>query len=165
MDIPVTAVVGRGPTPLAAFDDALVTAGIADRNLITLSSVLPPGSRIHRVNRIDHTPGCWGDRLYIVMAHATTAAPGDEAWAGIGWAHDHSGRGLLVEHHADSEDDLRHLITTSLSALCRNRGDIHLPERGIAVAGATSHGQPTCALAVAVFEAAPWHTNGGPAGD
>ena len=36
MIIPVAGAVGCGPTDLAAFDAALVAAGVADRNLIYL---------------------------------------------------------------------------------------------------------------------------------
>ena len=70
MIILVTSAVGRGPTQLSAFDAALVSAGVADRNLIYLSSVLPPASDVRQVARIDCTPGAWGDRLYCVMAQA-----------------------------------------------------------------------------------------------
>ncbi|GAA0935837.1 pyruvoyl-dependent arginine decarboxylase [Virgisporangium aurantiacum] len=155
MIIPVTGAVGRGPTELSAFDAALVAAGVADRNLIYLSSVLPPASSVRRVARIVGTPGGWGDRLYCVMAQERAAVPGAQAWAGIGWGQDDSGRGLLVEHHAPDEPTLRGLVADSLDALCRNRG-ITLPARGIVVAGTECVDQPVCALAVAVFEAAAW---------
>jgi arginine decarboxylase len=162
MIIPVTSAVGRGPTELAAFDSALVAAGVADRNLIYLSSVLPPASAVRLVDRIDGTPGSWGDRLYCVMAQTRTTVPGDQAWAGIGWAQDRSGRGLLVEHHAHDEASLRELVSSSLDGLCRNRG-IDLPSRGILVTGAHCTDEPICALVVAVFEAAAWSSAGRPA--
>jgi arginine decarboxylase len=161
MLILVTSAVGRGPTPLAAFDAALVAAGVADRNLIYLSSVLPPASRVRRVARIEDTPGTWGDRLYCVLAQASAEVPGAQAWAGVGWGQDATGRGLLVEHHAGDDLSLRRLVATSLDGLCRNRG-ISLPSRGIEVAGANcaTDGEPACALVVAVFEAAAWTTAG-----
>jgi len=37
---------GEGPTPLAAFDKALLAAGVENYNLIRLSSVIPPGAEI-----------------------------------------------------------------------------------------------------------------------
>lgn len=157
MIIPVAAAVGRGPTELSAFDAALVSAGVADRNLIYLSSVLPPASSVRTVERIVGTPGAWGDRLYCVMARESACVKGSQAWAGIGWGQDRSGRGLLVEHHAPDEPTLRSLITTSLDALCGNRG-IALPQRGMAVAGAECAAEPVCALVVAVFEAAAWRS-------
>ena len=155
MIILVTSAVGRGPTKLAAFDAALVAAGVADRNLIYLSSVLPPASCVQPVDRVSDAPGTWGDRLYCVVAQASTAEPGAQVWAGVGWGQDPSGRGLLVEHDAHDEQTLRGLVEASLDGLCRNRG-ISLPARGIEVAGAQCVDEPVSALVVAVFEAAAW---------
>jgi arginine decarboxylase len=157
MIILLASAVGRGPTELAAFDAALVATGVADRNLIYLSSVLPPDSSVQVVDRIGCTPGTWGDRLYCVVAQARTAVPGAQAWAGIGWGQDSSGRGLLVEHDAHDETSLRGLVASSLDGLCRNR-EISLPFRGIEVAGARCAGEPVCALVVAVFESAAWNS-------
>lgn len=159
MDIPVVAAVGHGPTELSAFDAALVSAGIADRNLIYLSSVLPPGARARLVPRVRDTPGGWGDRLYCVMAQARTSTPGDEVWAGIGWVQDRTGRGLLVEHEAHSETALRETVAASLDALRANRGGIALPSSGLQVAGARCDGTPVCALVVAVFESVAWRSS------
>ena len=155
MIIFVAAGSGRGTTELAAFDAALVAAGVADRNLIYLSSVLPPDSEVEPVDRIVCTPGRWGDRLYCVVARADTTCHGAQAWAGVGWAQDDSGRGLLVEHQAADEVSLRATVNMSLSGMCRNRGT-RLPYRGMKVIGARCVGEPVCALAVAVFEAAAW---------
>jgi arginine decarboxylase len=157
MIILVTGAVGRGPTKLAAFDAALVAAGVADRNLMYLSSVLPPASSVRQVDRIGCTPGAWGDRLYCVVAQARTAVPGTQAWAGVGWVQDASGRGLLVEHHAGDEVSLRGLVRTSLDALCRNRG-VNFPSGGIEVAGVHCAEEPVCALVVAVFESTAWRS-------
>ncbi len=160
--IPVVAVVGYGPTDLAAFDAALVGAGVADRNLIVLSSVLPPASYVRRVDRIGNCPGGWGDRLYVVMAQARTSEPDTQVWAGIGWVQDHTGRGLLVEHHADSGDALHKTIDTSLNALLNSRGNPSMPRRGSHVIGGRSDGtESVCALVVAVFESAPWESQSG----
>jgi arginine decarboxylase len=83
------------------------------------------------------------------------AQPGAQAWAGIGWVQDASGRGLLVEHHAHDEVRLRGLVRASLDGLCRNRG-VSFPSGGIEVAGAPCVDEPVCALVGAVFEAAAW---------
>ena len=130
MIILVAGAVGRGPTPLAAFDAALVAAGVADRNLMYLSSVLPPASSVRQVDPIVHAPGGWGDRLYCVMAQAHAGVPGAQAWAGGGWVQDGSGRGLLVEHDGGDEVSLRGLVRASLDGLCRNRG-VSFPFGGI----------------------------------
>jgi arginine decarboxylase len=155
MRIPVACGTGVSGTELAAFDAALVDAGIADRNLILLSSVLPPGSAVERVDRIADAGGGWGDRLYCVLAEARTSQPGTQAWAGIGWVQDETGRGLLVEHHANSEPAVTRLIDVSLRGLSRNRG-IDFPYSSAAIAGVHCTDAPVCALVVAMFEAEPW---------
>ena len=155
MPIPLARGRGEGATELAAFDAALVDAGVADRNLIALSSVLPPGSAVERVERIADAPGRWGDRLYCVLAEARTSEPGAEVWAGIGWVQDEAGRGLLVEHHAAGERGLRALIGASLRGLGENR-NLVFPRTGSLIAGARCSGTPVCALVIAAFEAEGW---------
>jgi pyruvoyl-dependent arginine decarboxylase len=46
MNIHLSSGVGAGPTELAAFDAALMDAGLANYNLLCLSSVIPPNARI-----------------------------------------------------------------------------------------------------------------------
>lgn len=165
MIIPVIGAVGRGPTELSAFDAALCRAEIANRNLVYLSSVVPPGSKI--VQDIDGvglpaTPGEWGDRLYCVIAQARTSHVDREVWAGIGWVQAADGSGLFVEHAAGTRYDLERMIEMSLSALCRNRNmppPADFPgEVGNRIVGATCTGLPVCVLAVAVFDAEPWRS-------
>ena len=75
--------IGSGPTTLAAFDAALLDAGVANYNLICLSSVIPPGSQVLR--RRWHTPPqAWGQRLYVVLSQAREDRPGQAVHAGIG---------------------------------------------------------------------------------
>lgn len=160
MKIPVVTALGRGPTELAAFDAALVAAGVADRNLIPLSSVLPPDSVVMKMHdQLEKCPGEWGDRLYCVLAEHRTFTPGEQVWAGIGWVQDETGQGLLVEHHAGSMTGLTELIDRSLDALLDNRGlsNLSMPVRGRHIAGGTCDGvSAVCALAVAVFRSEPW---------
>jgi arginine decarboxylase len=160
MRIPVASAVGYGPTELAAFDAALVAAGVADRNLLCLSSVLPPGAVVDQVDTIDNCPGGWGDRLYVVLAEARTSTPGELSCAGIGWVQDDTGRGLLVEHHAGTDTELEKLINTSLDALILNRGMLNLPRRGLQTVSVRCVTDPVCALAVAVFSAHSWPATG-----
>lgn len=144
---------GSGPTEISAFDLALVHAGIANHNLIYLSSVLPPKSEIIETQQ-PPTHGDWGDRLYVVMAQHRRSSIG-ESWAGIGWIQQEDGRGLLVEHEGESEAGVREAIENSLQALARNR-DMKFGPINMKLCGAKSHGQPVCALVTAVFESEPW---------
>src|ERR1035441_9431774 len=102
--IPVTTGTGSGPTPIAAFDAALLDSGIGNFNLIRLSSVIPPLSVVEMASGPIAPLGRWGDRLYVVYAHRGASEPGHTAWAGIGWVQNaNTGAGLFVEHDADDE--------------------------------------------------------------
>lgn len=155
--IDVVTGIGTGPTKLAAFDSALNHAGVANYNLIRLSSVIPPKAKIvvHE-DKVKDLPGIWGDRLYVVMAEMRTASPNTEAWAGIGWVQDKStGKGLFVEHEGNSKHTVEEDIRQSLNALMATRnidlGPIHMK-----VVGRTCKHEPVCALVVAVYQASQW---------
>ena len=61
MKLYLATAVGRGGTELAAFDAALVGAGVANFNLIRLSSVIPPNGEIVEVDRCPFAAGrCLG---------------------------------------------------------------------------------------------------------
>jgi arginine decarboxylase len=75
LDIHLASGTGEGPTGLAAFDAALMDAGVANYNLLCLSSVIPPNARIvrakHRTRPDDH-----GRRLYVVMSQMRQSKAG-----------------------------------------------------------------------------------------
>ena len=85
MNIQVASGTGKGHTKLAAFDSALIHIGLANYNLIRLSSIIPPRSKITVKTPVEYQPGNWGDKLYVVMADMRVDTPNVEAWAGIGW--------------------------------------------------------------------------------
>lgn len=160
MEIQLATGIGQGPTKLAAFDAALNDAGVANYNLIRLSSVVPPNSVIEKKKVKVTTKGIWGDRLYVVMAEKRVDTPNREAWAGIGWVQDSkTGHGLFVEHEGASEKAVRRDIRDSLEALMATRnidlGPIHME-----VVGVTCQHLPVCAMVVAVFEHAGWRAAG-----
>lgn len=162
MKIHVSHGLGVGPTELAAFDQALVKAGVANFNLIYLSSVLPPGSDVLVDKKAVIPKGSWGDRLYVVMSQVRTSQRNKEAWAGIGWMQDpKTKQGLLVEHEGHSENEVRADIENSLHGLAQNRGmsfgPIHME-----VQGTRCEDLPVCALVVAVFESSTWKSTAKP---
>lgn len=157
MVIKVSSGVGAGPTKLSAFDAALNHAGVANYNLIRLSSVIPPDSdiQIHE-QPLTGLPGTWGDRLYVVMAEQRVDTPNAEAWAGIGWVQEkETGRGLFVEHEGRSERAVRQDIKQSLEALMATR-NVDFGEIKMHVVGTTCRHSPVCAMVVAVFQASGW---------
>lgn len=158
MNIQLSTGIGRGPTELSAFDQALVQAGVANYNLIYLSSVLPPGSDVWFVSNPKPLGGTWGDRLYVVMAQMRTSQRNQEVWAGIGWIQDpKTKQGLLVEHEGYTEAEVRADIEHSLKALAENR-QMEFGEPQMHVVGAKCLDYPICALVVAVFESAAWQS-------
>ena len=148
---------GRGRTALSAFDAALVGAGVANYNLVRLSSVIPPHSTIVREGADRQIRGGWGDRLYCVYASQVAAEPGEEAWAGVGWVwrDDESGAGLFVEHEGLREADVVRSIELSLEDLAAARGG-GFRSGGMVTTSARCEGDPVCALVVATYETAGW---------
>ena len=144
---------GVGRTGLSAWDDALTHAGVANFNLIRLSSVIPRSSILSFGS--DPVVGNHGDRLYCVYASAVAAEPGTEVCAGIGWVRDDTGRGLFVEHDGSSEKEVLELIQLSLEDMNERRGGGFGAIESVTVA-ARWEDRPACALAVATYEVAGW---------
>jgi len=157
--IHLAASLASGPNKLAAFDAALLEAGVANYNLIRLSSVIPPMSVLEQHDGPvpgELMPGRWGDRLYVVMAEKRIDTPNEEAWAGVGWVQDQAtGRGLFVEHEGNSESRVRRDIEQSLDALATNRG-LDLGVAKMRVIGGTCIDHPICALVVAAYQVSDW---------
>ncbi|CAH0127772.1 pyruvoyl-dependent arginine decarboxylase [Roseomonas sp. CECT 9278] len=147
--------VGRGPTEMAAFDAALRDAGVADYNLLYLSSVIPPGSRIER-RRWTTPPEHWGQRLYVVLSQMRGSQLGEIVHAGIGWVqHAQGGHGLFVELHGSDRERLDRELALTLGAMQQGRG-IDFDRVNSEIASAVCEGQPVCALVVAVYAIQYW---------
>ncbi len=155
LDITVRTAVGHGRTPLSAFDRALLEAGVADYNLIPLSSVIPPRSTVTRGG--DPVVGGHGDRLYCVESVAHAVEPGVEVAAGLGWVIHPEIGGLFVEHTGPSvgavEDQIRISLADMADARGLDFGDVHT-----AVATTRCEDRPVCALAIAAYAVADWST-------
>lgn len=153
LQITVRTAIGSGRTPISAFDDALHGANVADFNLIKLSSVVPPRSDV--VLADDPLPAEHGDKLYCVLATASSELRGESAWAGLGWIYDEEHGGLFVEHHSGSQESLEELIDMSLEDMARRRGrDIGTVHR--AIVGAHCDDSPVCAVAIATYHVESW---------
>ena len=157
LTIRVTAGSGRGRTTMAAFDGALRSAGIADHNLIRLSSIIPANSVVEVCNPDDQLRGDFGDALYCVYAVAFATERGDDAWSGIGWslATDGSGRGLFVEHVGHAEEQVRYMITTSLADMANGREE-EFEFADMVLGSAHCSAQPACSVVVATYRTAGW---------
>ncbi|MGH9031818.1 MAG: pyruvoyl-dependent arginine decarboxylase [Acidimicrobiia bacterium] len=157
MTITVAGGIGFGPTKLAAFDAALREAGLANFNLIPLSSVIPQASTILTADRASTVPGKWGDRLYVVMAQLRVDTRYEEAVAGLGWIQEsETGRGVFVEHVGHTEREVRRDILATLDSMAAGRPHIQFGAPELVVRSTVCAGEPTCALVAAVFESEPW---------
>lgn len=160
MNIQIAAGTGAGPTKLAAFDAALNAAGLANYNLIRLSSIIPPKSEIEMTDKaVIRQPGEWGDKLYVVMAEMRVDTPNTEAWAGIGWVQDQdTGKGLFVEHEGHSQATVKRDIEQTLGAMMATR-NVNFGEVQMKVVGKTCFHEPVCALVIAAYHATGWRTS------
>jgi arginine decarboxylase len=157
LTIRISSGTGVGLTRLAAFDAALIMAGVGNFNLIRLSSVIPPGSKILEVDAAQQLPGEHGDRLYCVYAEAYATSPLEQAWAGIAWSRreDGSGHGLFVEHHGMSETAVEHDLRLSLAEMSRTRGGVFV-ESGMKVESEQCVDHPVCAVVIATYRRVSW---------
>lgn len=158
--IPVTSAVGAGPTPVAAFDAALRQAGIADLNLIRLSSVIPTGATVEvcldEVSPLVGTTAGWGDRHYVVYADARADEPGQIAAACVGWVQDpDTGAGLFVEVEGSDEARVRADVVASLDAMTAARG-LDLGRPVLVSRSVRCETEPVCALVIASFTTEGW---------
>jgi len=153
----VTSGVGEGRTRLSAFDAALWDAGIANFNLMKLTSIIPPGSVVEIGNPQANERG-FGNRLYVVLAEKRETESGREAWAGLGWVQAEDCKGMFVEHEGGQEAEVIRLIEESLRDMTRYRedefGDIHH-----VVVGKRCKDKAVCAVVAAVYLEERWPTD------
>jgi arginine decarboxylase len=160
MKIHVLSSAGSGRTDISAFDAALYNAGIANFNLIPLSSVIPPGAEVIQNISIHPHEEQWGNKLYCVLSRNIVRTFGEQAWAGIGWVQAEDGRGLFVEHHAESETSLRKLIDNSFNDMLKYR-DVEFGPIQYSLSGIECVDRPVCALSIATYEFQGWKSSHG----
>ncbi len=155
MTIKVTSGAGSGSTQLAAFDAALLASGVANYNLIPLSSVIPLGSEILREKYVS-PENEYGFRLYTVIARHDEVEIGRTAWAAVGWVQElRTGRGLFVEHHGTDADAVKGEIHASLAQMVSMRPYQYGPV-DYEMASIECTGDPVSAVVLAVYCSAPW---------
>jgi len=163
MNIYVVAGKGSGKTTLSAFDSALKKAGVYNYNLITLSSIIPVGSKVIRKAHYVNTPEEYGHKLYVIKAELRSQEVGKFIAAGLGWYQFDDGRGIFVEHEiigetkvaVESEINLR--ILNSLKDLCSFRHYRFEPKLvNTALSITQIKNSPTCVLVLAVYQSESW---------
>jgi arginine decarboxylase len=156
MKIGVTSGTGQGKTRIAAFDNALWDAGIANYNLIRLSSVIPENSDVV-VEQLDMNEKEHGHKLYVVLAECFETEPGMKAVAGLGWvtANHKKGKGIFVEHFGRSREEVADYIESTIKSMTAYRPEEH-GETRIKFAEKECTGDVACALVIAVYKSEGW---------
>ncbi|HUT22402.1 MAG TPA: arginine decarboxylase, pyruvoyl-dependent [Candidatus Bipolaricaulota bacterium] len=96
--------VGRHKDYLQSFEMSLRDAGIAEYNLVTVSSIFPPDCK--RISRDEGKKFLKpGQIVFVVMARQAACEPNRLMCASIGLAlpQDHNQHGYLSEHHSFGE--------------------------------------------------------------
>ncbi|MCX7779244.1 MAG: arginine decarboxylase, pyruvoyl-dependent [Patescibacteria group bacterium] len=99
--------VGRHKNYLQSFELALKDAGISPFNLVTVSSILPPGcKRISREEGLKYLKP--GQIVFCVMARNSTNEPNRLIAASVGcaWPSEAEAYGYLSEHHSFGEKEV-----------------------------------------------------------
>ena len=110
----------EGSTPLNAFDNALLAAGIGNVNLVKVSSIFPPAAEVVSLPRIK--PGAIVPSAYAAM---TSEVPGEVVAAAVGWAlpDDPAKNGIIMEFHDKAtREEAEQMIVQMLQEAFRTRG-------------------------------------------
>jgi arginine decarboxylase len=152
----VTYGTGEGRTNLAAFDAALWDAGIANHNLIKITSIIPDHTQVI-CRRIDFNEINYGHKLYVVLAECQEASPGKEAWAGLGWilASPHGGPGLFVESCGSEGHAVVCEIRETLKDMSSYRAE-HFGTVANKIVSIKCSDKPVCAVVAAVYKMEGW---------
>ena len=155
MNIYVTSGTGTGPTPLAAFDAAVMAASESNHNMVYLSSFIPLGTTIVRA-RNPLLSKSWGQRIYVVMSRQDASEVGREAWSSLGWVQNQkNGQGMFVEHHGRGKEEVYNDIHSTLNFMIASR-NIDFGPIEYELTGIKCEGQPVCAVTMAVYKIENW---------
>ncbi|MFB6217122.1 MAG: pyruvoyl-dependent arginine decarboxylase [Candidatus Aenigmatarchaeota archaeon] len=155
MEIRITSGTGEAGTRKGAFDKALYETGLANYNLVELSSIIPEGARIRRKN-METDEERYGDKAYVVLSKSVATEQGREAWASLGWHyHTEDQKGVFVEYDGETEDEVTRKIEDAVNTLHQERrnseAELHMEKKGI-----ECDGNPVCAIVAAVYDIERW---------
>ncbi len=143
--VSLTAGHAEGPDSLTAFDNALMDAGIADLNLIKVSSIVPQGARLVPLREFPV-----GSLVPTVYAQAYSNVPGQTIAAAVALGLSPDGRGVIMESHGvGTREEIEAQVRMRVEAAFSAR-DIPLHEYYVISAEHTVE-QHGCAVAAAVL--------------
>jgi len=109
----------EGDTPLNAFDNALISAGIGQWNLVKLTSVAPKGVQaVHEPLDIQA-----GSIVPAVISSVVSERPGEHLTACIGIGFSPNSHGMIMEHAgAGSPEETEHEVRRMVHESFMRRG-------------------------------------------
>lgn len=155
MNITITYGKGSGKTELAAFDSALWDAGIANYNLITLSSVIPPNSKII-VKKLNNNDKEIGNKLYVVLSKCTETLIDKTAYAGLGWITKEDESGIFMEECGGNEIEIKSKINDSLESVIKYRKG-NYESINYKIEKIKCIDKPVCAIVSAIYKSEKWN--------
>lgn len=115
--VAATAGSAEGGTPLNAFDNALLAAGIGNVNLVKISSIVPPDVDLVSLPAI--RPGALVPTAYAAVV---SEVPGETISAAVGYAlpEDRTRAGVIMEYHdrvdrATAEQTVRAMLAEAFA--------------------------------------------------
>ena len=113
----------EGLTQLNSFDGALLDAGIGNTNLVKMSSIVPPKSKLVEPHAIPQ-----GALVPVAYAAITTDMPGEVISAGVAAAYptDESQAGLIMEYSSRGHKE-------DIEAIVRRMAEEGIKMRGLEV--------------------------------
>jgi arginine decarboxylase len=159
MRIIITSGTGEGPGRKAAFDAAVMDAGIGDYNIIPLSSVIPPNSEIV-IAKPEKKASERGKKLYVVLSESYAEKKGRRAVAGLMWsvAAGGKGGGIFIEHSGDERGDVEKVLKESLDAMVEKRKGKFGAAESVYSSIACKRGT-ACSIVAAVYASEGWEEN------
>ena len=107
----------EGPTPMNAFDNALLAAGIGNVNLVRVSSILPPSAKY--VEALQIPPGSLVPTAYCTY---TSAVPGERITAAVGVGLSRDSFGVIMEYEGTGKrEEAEAEVARMLEAACAQR--------------------------------------------
>ena len=108
----------EGATPINAFDNALLAAGVGNLNLVKVSSVVPTGA----VMLDEPIPIGPGTLVPAVYATRHSNVPGETLCSVIGIGLSEDNHGMIFEHSSDSAEHAEKLVRQMVADAFEKRG-------------------------------------------
>lgn len=103
---------GEGNTPLGSFDRALSKAGLHNYNLVKISSIIPPNSKVKKSGSLEKD---WrvGELVGAVISRYTSTDSEKKIVSGLGWSVAEEG-GIFMEVKGREREECEERVLSSL---------------------------------------------------